>query len=35
MTDDGMQAAMTTCWAAKDLPTRLDVVATGKLLGFT
>ena len=28
-----MQAAMTT-WAARDLPARLDVVATAKLLGF-
>ena len=34
MTDDVMQAAMAT-WAAKDLPARLDVVATAKLLGFT
>src|ERR1017187_2067750 len=34
MTDDMMQAAMTT-WAARDLPARLDVTATGKLLGFT
>src|ERR1035437_6137967 len=34
MTDDVMQAAMTT-WAAKDLPARLDVAATAKLLGFT
>ncbi len=33
MTDDVMQAAMTT-WAAKDLPARIDVVATAKLLGF-
>jgi hypothetical protein len=33
MTDDMMQAAMTT-WAAKDLPARLDVPATAKLLGF-
>ena len=29
-----MQAAMTTC-AARNLPARLDVVATAKLLGFT
>ena len=28
-----MQAAMTT-WAARQLPARLDVVATAKLLGF-
>jgi hypothetical protein len=28
-----MQAALAT-WAAKDLPARLDVVATAKLLGF-
>jgi len=34
MTDDLMQAALAT-WAAKDLPARLDVVATAKLLGFT
>jgi hypothetical protein len=33
MTDDLMQAAMAT-WAAKDLPARLDVAATAKLLGF-
>ena len=33
MTDDMTQAAMTT-WAARDLPARLDVVATAKLLGF-
>jgi hypothetical protein len=33
MTDDVMQAAMAT-WAAKDLPARLDVAATAKLLGF-
>jgi hypothetical protein len=33
MTDDMMQAAMTT-WAARDLPARLDVAATAKLLGF-
>ena len=33
MTPDVMQAAMTT-WAAKDLPARLDVVTTAKLLGF-
>ena len=34
MTDDMTQAAMTT-WAARDLPARLDVMATSKLLGFT
>ena len=28
-----MQAAMAT-WAARDLPARLDVMATAKLLGF-
>lgn len=28
-----MQAALAT-WAAKDLPARLDVTATSKLLGF-
>jgi hypothetical protein len=33
MTDDMTQAAMAT-WAAKDLPARLDVAATAKLLGF-
>jgi hypothetical protein len=33
MTDDVMQTAMAT-WAAKDLPARLDVAATAKLLGF-
>jgi hypothetical protein len=33
MTDDVMQAALAT-WAAKDIPARLDVVATAKLLGF-
>jgi hypothetical protein len=33
MTDDGTQATLAT-WAAKDLPARLDVMATAKLLGF-
>jgi hypothetical protein len=33
MTDDLTQAALTT-WAAKNLPARLDVAATAKLLGF-
>jgi len=33
MTDDVMQAAMAT-WAARNLPARLDVSATAKLLGF-
>jgi hypothetical protein len=33
MTEDLMQAALAT-WAAKNLPARLDVVATAKLLGF-
>src|SRR5471030_3160601 len=33
MTDDVMQAAMTT-WATRNLPARLDVMATAKLLGF-
>jgi len=33
MTDDLMQGALAT-WAAKNLPARLDVVATAKLLGF-
>jgi hypothetical protein len=33
MNGDLMQAALTT-WAAKDLPARLDVMATAKLLGF-
>lgn len=31
--DDLKQAAMTT-WAARNLPARLDVAATSKLLGF-
>jgi hypothetical protein len=34
MTEDLTQAAMAT-WAVKDLPARLDVAATAKLLGFT
>ena len=34
MTDDTKQAALAT-WAARDLPARLDVVATAKLLGFS
>ena len=33
MTDDVMQATLTT-WAARNLPARLDVPATAKLLGF-
>jgi|ERR1035437_3634200 hypothetical protein len=33
MTDDLMQTAMAT-WAAKDLPARIDVPVTAKLLGF-
>jgi hypothetical protein len=33
MTDELTQAAMAT-WAAKDLPARLDVPSTAKLLGF-
>src|SRR5471030_3266861 len=33
MTDNIMLATLAT-WAAKDLPARLDVVATAKLLGF-
>ena len=33
MTDDMMQAAMAT-WAARNLPARLDVAETAKLLGF-
>jgi hypothetical protein len=33
MLDTLMQAALAT-WAAKDLPARLDVAATAKLLGF-
>ena len=33
MTDDSTQATLAT-WAAKNLPARLDVVATAKLLGF-
>jgi hypothetical protein len=34
MTDDLTQAALAT-WAARNLPARLDVAATAKLLGFT
>jgi hypothetical protein len=34
MTDDLTQATLTT-WAARNLPARLDVTATAKLLGFT
>ena len=33
MRSDVIQAVMAT-WAAKDLPARLDVVETAKLLGF-
>ena len=33
MTDELTQAALAT-WAARQLPARLDVVATAKLLGF-
>ena len=33
MTDELAQAAMAT-WAARQLPARLDVMATAKLLGF-
>src|SRR5579859_6484728 len=33
MTEDSMQATLAT-WAAKNLPARLDVGATAKLLGF-
>ena len=33
MRDDMIQTATAT-WAAKDLPTRLDLVATAKLLDF-
>jgi len=33
MTDDVMPAAMAT-WAADNLPARLEVAATAKLLGF-
>lgn len=33
MNDSVMQTAMAT-WAAKDLPARLDVTETAKLLGF-
>jgi hypothetical protein len=33
MTDDLTQAVLTT-WAARNLPARLDVAATAKLLGF-
>ena len=34
MGGDVMQAAMAT-WAAKDIPARLDVAATSRLLGFS
>lgn len=34
MTDDLTQVAMAT-WAAKNLPARLDVSVTAKLLGFS
>ena len=34
MNDDWVPAAMAT-WAARNLPARLDVVATAKLRGFT
>ncbi|HKW29801.1 MAG TPA: hypothetical protein VJT54_10725 [Verrucomicrobiae bacterium] len=34
MTDDLTQAVM-AAWAARNLPARLDVAATAKLLGFT
>jgi hypothetical protein len=33
MTDDLMKTTMAT-WAARNLPARLDVAATAKLLGF-
>lgn len=33
MSNDVLQAAMAT-WAARDLPARLDVAETSKLLGF-
>ena len=33
MTDDVMQTVMMT-WGARDLPARLDVAQTSKLLGF-
>ncbi len=33
MTDDQTEAVLAT-WAARNLPARLDVVATAKLLGF-
>ena len=34
MTDDLMQAMLAT-WAARNLPARIDVEATAKLIGFT
>src|SRR5664279_5160515 len=34
MTDDSMQTATVT-WATRDLPARLDVAQTSKLLGFS
>lgn len=33
MSDDGIQATWAT-WAARNLPARLDVAATARLLGF-
>jgi len=33
MNDDGIQTALAT-WAARNLPARLDVATTAKLLGF-
>jgi hypothetical protein len=35
MSNDVTQAVLLTTWAAKDLPARLDVAETSKLLGFT
>jgi hypothetical protein len=35
MSNDVTQTVLLTTWAAKDLPARLDVAGTSKLLGFT
>ena len=35
MSNDVTQTVLLATWAAKDLPARLDVARTSKLLGFT
>jgi hypothetical protein len=35
MSNDVTQTVLLTTWAAKELPARLDVAGTSKLLGFT